>query len=185
MNEENKVPVTQTGDAGKTPEPLQNTAPQRSAEEIAAFNLKKKAEDAKALGLDPKKILGVEPENEVPSWYKEEKAKEAKQTAIQMADSIPDVEDKEKVKNILNTRIIPSGNPEQDFREALSIVSASKNSLIIEEMSRYTGAKQVASGGNVPPKKEEEFVPTQQEKIFMAPPYNIPKEKIIAARKGK
>lgn len=184
MEDENKVSATQTGDEGKTPEPSQPIRKdERTPEEIAAYNLQKKAEDAKALGLDPKKILGVEPETEVPAWYKQEKAKEAQQTALQMADSVADAETKEKVKELLKSRIVPSGNPEQDFRDALGLASSGKNKQIIEEISRYTAPRTVATGGNIPPKFEEEFLPTEQERIFMAPPYNVSKEKIIEARK--
>lgn len=183
--EEDKVPATQTGDEGKTPEPSQPIRrDERSPEEIAAYNLQKKAEDAKALGLDPKKILGVEPENEVPAWYKQEKAKEAQQTALQMADSVADADTREKVRELLQKRIVPSGNPEQDFRDALGLASSVKNKQIIEEISRYTAPRTVAAGGDIPPKTEEEFVPTDAEKVFMAPPYNMSREKIIEARKA-
>lgn len=179
--DENEVPVTQTGDEGKTPEPSQvNT---RTPEEIAAYNLKKKAEDVKALGLDPKKVLGVESNDEVPAWYKQEKAKEAQQTALQMAEKIVDTDTKDKVREYLQGRIVPSGNPEQDFRDALGLASSGKNKQIIEEISRYTVPRVVVSGGEIPSKTSEEFIPTDEERVFMAPPYNMSKEKIIEVRK--
>lgn len=182
MEDENKVPATQTGGEGKTSDPSHIT---RTPEEIAAFNLKKKAEDAAALGIDPKKVLGLNTEdsNEIPAWYKQEKAKEAKETALSMADSIVDPETKEAVKQFLQTRIVPSGNPQQDFRDALGLASSAKNKQVIEEIQRYTSPRTVAAGGDLPPKIEEEFVPTEQERIFMAPPYNMSKEKIIQARR--
>lgn len=185
MQDENIVPVTQTGDEGKTPEPSQVIRKEeRTPAEIAAYNLQKKAEDARALGLDPKKILGVdEPKDEVPAWYKQEKAKEAKQTALQLAENVADADTKEKVKELLQTRIVPSGNPEQDFKDALSLASSVKNKQIIEEVSRYTAPRTVAAGGDMPAKVEEEFVPTDTEKVFMAPPFNMSKEKILEARR--
>lgn len=181
MTTEPTVPVTQTGDEGK--DLSQGIRKERTPEEVATYNLQKKADDAKALGLDPKKILGEESNDEVPDWYKKEKSKEATQSALQMAESIQDAEVKEKVKVYLNTRIVPSGNPEQDFRDALGAVSSSKNKQVIEEIKRYTPAKVTAAGSSQPVNVEEEFVPTEEEKRFMAPPWNLSKEKILANRK--
>lgn len=182
MDNEQIVPVTQTGDGAKPQEPSHVN---RTPEEIAAFNLKKKAEDAKAIGLDPKKVLGIveEDPNEPPAWYKQEKAKEAKQTALQMADSIADADTKEKVKQFLETRIVPSGNPEQDFRDALGLASSAKNKQVIEEISRYTAPRTVAAGGDLPPRFDEEFVPTEAEKQMMRLSPTLTKEKILEARK--
>lgn len=181
MTEILKVPETKTGDEGK--DLSQSIKVERTPEEIAEFNLKKKADDAKALGLDPKKILGEEPDpDEPPAWYKKEKSKEATQSALQLAETIQDSDTKEKVKDYLNTRIVPSGNPEQDFRDALGIVSSGKNKQILEEMNRYTKPKVTASGGSLPSKIEEEFVPTPEEAVFMKAPYNMSKEQIIGAR---
>lgn len=180
MGEEVKVPETKTGDEVKVPSQDSKYTP----EEIAAHNLKKKAEDAKALGLDPKKIiLGEDSKEEVPEWYKKEKSKEATQTALQMAESITDADTKEKVITYLQTRIVPSGNPEQDFKDALGAVSSSKNKQVIEEIGRYTRPKTVATGGSTPASLEEEFVPTEEEKSFMQPPWNLTKEKILANRR--
>lgn len=183
MDKDTIVPASQTGDEGKDPsQPI--TKIERTPEEIAAHNLKKKADDAKLLGLDPKKILGEESTNdEPPAWYKKEKSKEATATALQLAEAIADSDTKEKVKEYLNTRIVPSGDPERDFRDALGVVSAGKNSQIVAEMKRYTPARTIASGGSMPPTPpEEEFVPTEYEASMMKPPFNLTKEKILAAR---
>lgn len=180
MEEDKIVPATQTGDEGKDP----SQRKERTPEEIAAYNLKKKADEAKALGLDPKKVLGVEPEDEVPAWYKEEKAKEAQKTSMQLADGIADEDTREKVKDYLQNRVKPSGNPEEDFRLALGAASATKNKQVLEEISRYTTPRVVAAGGSQPAKVEEEFVPTAEEAVMMGKPYFLSKEKIIAARKA-
>lgn len=182
MAEIEKVPVTQTGDEGK--DLSQDIKKERTPEEIATYNLKKKAEDAKAMGLDPKKILGEESiDDEPPAWYRKEKSKEATITALQLADSIQDEDTKEKVKQYLNTRIVPSGNSDQDFKDALGAVSASKNKLVLEEMGRYTKPKTTAAGGTLPANMEEEFTPTDAEKVMMAKPYNLSKEKVLEARR--
>lgn len=183
-NEEKKVDVTPTSDEGKTSETSQN----RTEKDKAIFTIKKQAERLKELGVDPTEIIGQKPaekvnQNDVPEWYLKEKAKEQTQTALQMADKISDEDTREKVKTYLQTRIVPSGNPEQDYKDALGAVSASKNTKIIEEITRVIQPKVVATGGSANASVEEEFVPTPQEEIFMKPPYNISKEKIIEARK--
>ncbi len=181
MDDLNKVPASQTGDEGK--DPSQGIKTERTPEEIAAHNLKKKAEDAKALGLDPKKILGVtEPDDtEVPAWYKAEKAKEVQKTSLQLAEAIADEDLREKVKANLS-RVVPSDNPEEDFRFALGAASSTKNKQVLEEMNRYSKPRTVATGGSQPPVILEEFVPTEEEKVFMRPPWNLTKEQIIAKR---
>lgn len=176
--DENKVSETQTDDTGKD----QTSQTVRTEEEKAAYNLKKKADDAKALGLNTKEILG-ESDDEVPAWYKKEKANEVKKTAIDLADSISDLDTKDKVKDYLQNRIVPSANAEEDFRLALGAVSASKNKQVLEELNRYSKPRVVASGSSQPTVVEDEFIPTEQELVFMRKPYNMSKEKILLARK--
>ncbi len=178
MTDEIIVPETKTGDEGK--DLSQRT--ERTPEEIASYNLKKKADEAKALGLDPKKVLGVESDDEVPAWYKAEKAKEIQKSSLQLAEAISDKDLREKVKANLG-RIVPSDNPEEDFRMALGAASSSKNKQVLEEMDRYSKPRMVASGSSRPANFEEEFVPTSEESTFMRPPYNLTKEQIIANRK--
>ena len=186
-NEENKEiknDVTPTSDEGKTPEPSQN----RTEKDKAIFTIKKQAERLKELGVDPTEIIGQKPveknnEDDVPEWYKREKAKEVTKTALQMADNLSDEEVREQVKSYLNTRIVPSGNAEQDFKDALGAVSASKNKQIIEEIGRATTPRTVAAGGSADAKIEQEFVPTEEEARYMKHPYFLSKEKILKARK--
>lgn len=178
MADELIVPASKTGDEGKD----LSQGIKRTPEEIATYNLKKKAEDAESLGLDPKEILGHKPdETKVPEWYKQEKANEVKKTSLQLAETILDADLKGKVIANLG-RIVPSDNPEEDFRMALGAASASKNKQVIDEINRYSKPKVVASGGSSPVNLEEEFVPTEEEAVFMKAPYNLSKEKIIARR---
>lgn len=197
MAEEIKDPVAPTEPKDKKEEvPSQNsikealekeTAKQTYSEkEKVAFNLKKKADEAKSLGLDPKLILGVdeEPKDEIPEWYRREKAKETQQTAVQLADRIEDADERNLVKTYLQNRIVPSGNPEDDFRLALNAVSALKNKQIAEEVSRKVFPKTTASGGSAPIKSDEggEFVPTQEEADIMKH-FHVSKEKILESRR--
>lgn len=187
MDENNKqnevVDVTAASDEGKTPEPSH-----RTEKDKAIYTFKKQAERLKELGVDSTEILGTKTvseskNDEIPEWYRQEKAKEQTQTALQLADKLPDEETREQVKTYLTTRIIPSGNPEQDFRDALGAVSSSKNKQIIEELSRVIPPRTIATGGSSDAKQEEEFVPTDEEARYMKPPYNVSKEKILEARK--
>lgn len=184
---------TVEADAGKTAAPSQE--PKRTEAEKAAFSLRKNAERAKELGLDPAEILGVKTHIETDPEHEDDKPvtvgmlrdmqkADAKKTALQLATEIPDEDTRTAVIDALNTRLAPSGNPEDDFRFALGAVSASKNKQVIEELNRYTPPKRTAAGGSMPAHVEEVFTPTQEELTFMGAPYNMTQEQVIAARKA-
>lgn len=184
---------TVEADADKSAAPSQES--KRSEKEKAAFTLKKLGERAKELGLDPAEILGVkthiepaiEDEDSKPvtvGMLRDIQKKDAQATALQLAESIGDEETKQTVKQYLTDRIKPSGNSEEDFRLALAAASASKNKLVIEEMSRFVSPKRTAAGGSAQAKVEEPFTATAEEARFMQPPYNVSQEKILAARKA-
>lgn len=181
-NLENSV-VTPATDADNSVDPSQSIRVERTEKEKAEYNLKKNAERVKELGGNPKNVLGADSDEEVPAWYKAEKAKETQKTALQLAESVTDEDTREKVKDYLQNRLVPSGNPDDDFRLALGAASASKNKQIVEEMNRYSKPRVVASGSSQPAHFEEEFVPTEDESRFMKPPYNVSEEQIIANRK--
>lgn len=162
---------------------------QRTEKEKAEYSLKMNAKRLQELGGNPAEILGVreasqeEDVDDVPDWYRKEKSKEAQRTALQLADDIPDEADRNLVKEYLSKRIVPSGNAQDDFRLALSAVMSLKNKQVVEEISRRTAPRVTAAGGSLPAKVEDQFTPTQEEAIMMAPPYNVSKEKIIEARR--
>lgn len=193
MDDEITVEETITSEEKDSKAPSQDTK-KRTESETATYNLKRQAEKAKELGLDPAEILGVKTHIETDSGDEDSKPvtvgmlrdiqkKDATKTALQMADDIGDEDTKATVKKYLSDNIKPSGNAESDFKIALAAASASKNKLVIEEMNRFSPPKRTASGGSVGAKVEEEFTPTAEEARFMAPPYNLPKEKIIETRK--
>lgn len=193
--EKTEVVATETTEEQEGSKPSQETGkPEdkgkvRTEKEKAIFNLQKKAEEARDLGIDPAEILGTkakiekEEGDDVPEWYKREQQKQAQKTALELADGLSDPDQKALVINYLQHRIVPSGNPQDDFRLALSAASASKNKQIAEEVGRYVAPRVTAAGGSQPAKVEEEFTPTPEEARFMAHPYNTSKENIIAARK--
>lgn len=183
MHEDNleSTVVPPATDTGNPVDPSQRI--ERTEAEKAAYNLKKNAERARELGVDPRKVFGETNDDEVPAWYKAEKAKEIQKTSLQLADSISDEDTREKVKDYLQNRLVPSGNAEEDFRLALGAASASKNKQVLEEMNRYSTPRRTAAGSSQPANIEEPFVPTESEATFMKPPYNLSKEKILENRK--
>lgn len=188
------VEETKTSEEQQGSEPSQEQKPKRSEAETTAFNLKKQAEKAKELGLDPAEILGVRTHIEVDASEDDDKPvtvgmlrtiqkQEAQKTAMQFAEDIADNATKETVKQYLANNIVPSGDAEADFKLALAAASANKNKEVLQEINRYGAPKRAVSGGSMPATVEEQFVPSAQEQVFMSPPYNLSKEKILEARK--
>lgn len=190
--EETKTSAEQNGSAPLQDSPVdaelkkEQEKQKRTDAEKAAYNLRKKAEELKALGVDPKSILESvheeQTEEELPDWYRREKAKETQKTALQLAASIDDPSKRALVETYLKTRIVPSGNPEDDFRFALAAVHSVANAQIAQLIANKTSVKTTASGGSQSISVEEPFTPTEEEQVLMRPPYNLSKEKIIAAR---
>lgn len=108
--------------------------------------------------------------------------KKSQKTALAMAESIEDENERERAKDILKHRILPSGNAEEDLKLARAAVNAERNAQIAEEAARKGKGKSFASSSGAPAKKEPAFQATAEESVFMRPPYNLTKEQIIAAR---
>lgn len=149
---------------------------------------------AKEIGIDPAEVLGLKTHIETDTDDEDDKPvtvgmlrdiqkKDAQTTAIQLADEIADEQTRATVKTYLSDRIRPSGNAEEDFKLALAAASAEKNKEIRAHISSIVPPKRTAAGGSAPARVEEEFTPTAEESRFMQPPYNLSKEKVIAARK--
>jgi len=194
-DDETKVAETETADTGKTEAPSQDNVkselervqkPTRSEAEIAKYNLAKAAERAKKVGIDPAELLipkDEEPEDEIPDWYKREQAKTQSKTAIELADQIEDENERALVKKQLES-VITSGSPEERLRVARGYVNSVKNGQIAAEAQRRTAPKATAAGGSQSAPIESEFQPTDAEAVMMRPPYNLSKEKILAARQA-
>lgn len=133
---------------------------------------------------------GIEPDEEdskplTVGEFKKLKAEEARKTALDMADDIEDDNVRELTKNYLKTRIVPSGNPAEDFKFALSAVNSLRNSQIAEEMARKGTPKTYSSASGVPATQaNDNFVPTPEEESMMRPPFNLSREHILASRKA-
>lgn len=164
----------------------------RSEAEKAAFSLKKNAERARELGIDPAEILGFT-QSQAPTvdkdtpltvgMYEEMQKTVSQKTSIELAESIADAKEKELTIYYLKNRIVPSGNPEEDLRFARHAVNSVKNSQIAEEVSRGTAPKNFSSGAGAPPKAAPttpELTPA--ELMFTKAPFNMSVQEIIAKR---
>lgn len=173
-------------------EKVQNTG--KTEAEKAQFSLKKNAERVRELGGDPASILGIksevkeETDDDKPltrGEYKKLLASQSAKTALQLADEIQDTPERELVKHYLENRIVPSGNPQEDIRDARRMVNSIKNEQIIQEQARRTSSKNHSSASGAPlrtTQAEPELTPS--EILFMRPPFKMTKEEILKARKG-
>lgn len=191
MPQENTVSETKTDVELKDSAPSQiEQKPKYSEAEIAAYNLRKQAEKARELGLEPATVLNISSKKEddeplTMGKLKEMQAQQAKEEAFRMLDSIADETEREEVRQILSTRIVPSGNAAADLTLARSAVNALRNERIAQELARKPNAVKTAAGGSVSAPVEDRFEPTEEELLFMAPPYNLKKEQIIQLRTRK
>jgi len=173
--------LSQAGTSKYTPEQIQKMKRRKaiieSELEKAGASDEDDDDDIDPLEVDPDKPLTMRDLQRI-------EAKKASETAMQMADGISDTLAREAVKAALR-RIVPSGNPQQDFTDAVAIANREKNSKILEEIARKPTPPQHRSGpGSPPPPLDEAFVPTAEEQRFMNA-FGLTKEQIIAARPKK
>lgn len=117
--------------------------------------------------------------------YKKMQQSNSQKTALELADSIENEDEREVVKHYLTDRIVPSGNPQEDVRTALAIVHSIRNAEIAEEAARRGGAKSFASFSGSPGKPPEGvFEPTDEERYFMEY-FPVKKEDVIRIRNSK
>lgn len=168
----------------------------RTEAEKAAFSLKKNAERARELGIDPAEVLGYDKKDDAQKdfnkdapltigMYEQMQRENARKTALQLAEEIGDVHERELTIKYLRDRIVPSGNAHEDLRFARLAVNSLKNGQIVEEISRSTAASTHASGAGAPPlnnvKKEIEL--TAEEQQFTRAPFNMTPDQIVKLRK--
>lgn len=160
--------------------------------EKAEYSLKKNAERLKELGGDPASILGTKEEptedDDQPVTKAELRkylASNATKTALQLADEIANETERELVKHYLENRITPSGDANQDLKDARRMVNAIKNEQILEEQARKNPAKQHSNSTSAPAKEdrkdEGELEPSEMP--FLKAPFNMTKAEILEARK--
>lgn len=168
-----------------------NQGKTRTEAEKAAYALKKNAERARELGLDPLEVLGAkapdEPleEDDTPvtvGMLKSLELDKAQKTSIALADEIQDANERELVKHHLETTIRPSGNPTEDLKAARAIVNSVKHGQIAEELARKNPPRSSSFTPGAPPKVDPDFTPTAEEDAFIKSGM-LTKEDVIAARK--
>lgn len=176
----------------KEPQAPSQTKNERSEKEKAEFSLKKNAERLAELGGNPAEVLNIRPQIKLDEELSDDKPltvgdfrklqkEDAHKTALQLADELPETE-RDEVKTLLESRIVPSGNAEEDLRLARAAVNATHNAQIAELISNRTAPKKTAAGGSADIPAQTEFTPTPAELVFMKPPYNMTKEQILANR---
>lgn len=113
------------------------------------------------------------------------RAQEAQKTTQEMANTIVDVDDRAAVVEALKS-VVPSGDPDADFKKAVAIASADRNKAIRAEYDRRTPGQGHSMGAGSPARRDAggEFTPTTEEAKYMRPPFNLSKEDILNARKG-
>lgn len=161
----------------------------RTEAEKAAFTLKKNAERARELGIDPEEILGfgkteIDKSTPVTIEMLEQMEKEKSQkTSLQLADSITDEHERGLTKHYLTHRIVSSGNPQEDLRLARSMVNSVKNGQLLEETVRAKDAKGHNASPGAPVKQEADSGElTAAELPFTKAPWNLSKEQIVSKR---
>lgn len=162
--------------------------------EKAAFSLRKNADRAKELGIDPAEVLGFSTKASVSANEDDDKPvtrgdlkrfqqENASKSALQLANEIDNESERELTKYHLENSIKSTGNPSEDFKLARSIVNAAKNSKIIEENARKVEAKTHSNGSGVDARNDiVQGELTAQEKKFLGKPFNMTKDQIIKAR---
>lgn len=164
----------------------------RSEKEKAEFALKKNAERLAELGGDPADVLNIRPTISIDSeltddtpltvgTFRQIQKEDAHKTALQLADELPE-DERDEVKDLLQHRIVPSGNAEEDLRVARVLANGAHNAQVIDHISKRTAPKQTAAGGTQVAPSVPEFVPTPDEAALMKPPFNVTKEQILAKR---
>lgn len=160
--------------AGRTHKEKLLFSKKKIEEELAALD-GDNAKDSDSLDLDDDKPMTV-------GDFKKLEQKKAQQTAVQMADDIDDEDERELVKHHISHTIKSSGNPAEDLKNARAIVNSTKNSQIIEEVSRKRDAKSFSSAAGVGAKKADEvFTPTRDEEDMMRA-FGLTEKEVLKAR---
>lgn len=162
--------------------------------EKAAFSLKKNAERARELGIDPADVLGfnksVEEDDDTPvtrGMLKRMQQDTATKTSLQLADDIDNESERELTKYHLENSIKSTGNPAEDFKLARALTNSARNSKILEEVQRKGEPKTHSNGSGGPAKDNEidQAELTPGEKLYMGKPFNMTKKQIVEARPKK
>ncbi len=155
----------------------------RTKAEKLLYTKKRVEEQLKELGIEEESDEDEDDQPVTLGMLKKLQAETAVKSALELADDITNDTERELVKWNLENRIKSTGNPQEDYKLARTLVNAIKNSQVIEEQTRKPETKSYSSASGAPPKQvrpAEELSATELE--FTRPPFNLTKEQIIAAR---
>ena len=140
----------------------------------------------KELGIDDEPEEDDDSKPMTVGDFKKLQAQTATKTALDLANEVNNETERELLKYHLENTIRSTGNPQEDFRLAQSLVNSVKNSQIIEETLRKPRTQSASTGSGAPAKQvqpEEELSTAEQ--MYMRPPWNLSKADILDARQGK
>lgn len=126
--------------------------------------------------IDPDRPLTLRDINKI-------EAKKLQLTVQEMVKSIPDAGDQQAVREALRS-VVASGDPAADFKKAVAIANADRNSKVLQEAGRRIAAQPRATSSGAAPIREEAFTPTAEEARYMKAPFFVTKEDIVKARKA-
>lgn len=139
----------------------------------------------KELGIEEEELDDDDSKPVTVGMLKKIQTQTGTKTALDLADDIPNEVERELTKHYLENRITPSGNAQEDFETAQTLVNAKKNTQVIEEVLRKPQARTQSSGNGAPAKiatPEEEL--SAEEMLYTRAPWNMSKAQIIAARQA-
>ena len=118
--------------------------------------------------------------------FKKLQAQTATKTALDLANEVSNETERELLKYHLENTIRSTGNPQEDFRLAQNQVNAVKNQQIIEELNRKPITKNSPTGSGAPAREQQQQEELNADELtYMRPPWNLSKQQILEARKGK
>ena len=172
-----------TPEADTPPAPAAETPP--APEPKKKFTKRERLEHAQGKIERQLEELNAEEDDDRPVTVgdlKKMKRDETLATSIELANDIEDEDERAQVIELLEDRITPSGDPEQDLALARGAVNSVKNAQVARELARKDTPPAHSSAPGGPGKPTDEFTPTAQEAVFMKAPYNLSKEDVVAAR---
>lgn len=181
---ETKQPETGEQDPLKTElEKVQRKS--RTKVEKLQYSKKRIDEQLKDLGIDDELEENEDDKPVTLGMLKQLQAQTATKTALDLANEVSNETERELLKYHLENTIRSTGNAQEDFRLAQSLVNAVKNQQITEEVLRKTQPKTHTTSSGAPLKQEqpsEELTP--DEVAYTRAPWNMTKQQILDARKG-
>ena len=179
------VPSTSTESTVNDTDPLKtelNRVQGKSKVEKLLYTKNRIDSQLRELGVEDEE---PEEEDEKPltrGEFKKMQAENAIKTSLQLAEEIPNETERELLKYHLQNTIRSTGDAKQDFELARGLVNAVKNKQILEEQNRKGTPVTHSSGVGAPAKQSKEAEFTAEEMRYMAAPFNLTKEQILAAR---